>query len=286
MPPAYLERPPASPHGQPAAGPDWTCRAELADLLRACRARLVRPSVPGSRSGGLRQEDIADLAGLSLRRYAAFERGEFTPPAGMVGQVAAALQMSEAECSALHVLATGQDPPRPVSRAVQAQPREPSKPLRDLVSHMGPYPAALTDETWKLLHYNPAMNAWAGGWYDAVDPGERHLVLYLFSKSAEDFLPDLHAVRRASMAMLRYQYTRNLAAPGFGRLVARLTASSPEAAALWARHEVAFPPHEFPVRVRHPDLGIIVNGHVLFVPVSPRLWTYTMVLPPGIQPPT
>jgi hypothetical protein len=97
MPPAYLERPPASPHGQPAAGPDWTCRAELADLLRACRARLVRPSVPGSRSGGLRQEDIADLAGLSLRRYAAFERGEFTPPAGMVGQVAAALQMSEAE---------------------------------------------------------------------------------------------------------------------------------------------------------------------------------------------
>jgi hypothetical protein len=202
----------------------------------------------------------------------------------MVDQVAAAMQMSAAERSALHVLATGQDPPRPLSRLAQDPPREPSKALRDLVSHMEPYPAALTDETWTLLHYNPAMNAWTGGWYDAANPGERHLVRYLFSKNAEDFLPDLHEVRRASLAMLRYQYTRNLAAPGFARLVDRITASSPEAADIWARHEVAFPPHEYPVRVRHPDLGII-GGHVLFVPVSPQLWTFTMVLPPGTRPP-
>jgi hypothetical protein len=284
MPPTDPESPAGSRHGQPAAGADWAWRAELADLLRACRARLARPAVPGSRSGSLRQEDVASLAGLSLRRYAAFERGEFTPPAAMVDQIAAAMQMSAAERSALHVLATGQDPPRPLSHPAQDPPREPSKALRDLVSHMDPYPAALTDETWTLLHYNPAMNAWARGWYDAADPGERHLVRYLFSKSAEDFLPDLHAVRRASLAMLRYQYTRNLAAPGFAHLVAWITTSSPEAADLWARHEVAFPPHEYPVRVRHPDLGII-GGHVLFVPVSPRLWTYTMVLPPGIRPP-
>jgi transcriptional regulator with XRE-family HTH domain len=263
---------------------DWTWRAELADLLRACRARVARPAVPGSRSRSLRQEDVASLAGLSLRRYAAFERGEFTPPAGMVDQVAAALQMSAAERSALHVLATGQDPPRSVTRLARDRTREPSNALRHLVSHMNPYPAALTDETWTLLHYNPAMNAWAGGWYDDADPGERHLVWYLFSKRAEDFLPDVHAVRRANMAMLRYQYTRNLASPRFVRLITRLTASSPEAAALWARHEVAFPPHEYPVRIRHADHGII-DGHVLFVPVSPWLWTYTMFLPPGIKMP-
>ncbi len=263
---------------------DWTCREELADLLRACRARLARPAVPGSRRGGLRQEDVANLAGLSLRRYAAFERGEFTPPAGMVDQVAAALQMSDAERSALHLLATGQDPPRPVSRPAQAPAREPSKALRELVRHMGPYPAALTDETWTLLHYNSAMNEWAGGWYDSAGPGERHLVCYLFSERAGAYLPDLSALRRASMAMLRYQYTRNLAAPGFTSLVARLTATSPEAAALWARHEVAFPPHEYPVRVRHAGHGII-DAHVLFVPVSPRLWTYTMILPHGLRPP-
>ncbi len=285
MPSAAPERPVG--HGRPSPpvpDGDWTWRAELADLLRACRARLARPAVPGTRRGGLRQEDVAHLAGISLRRYAAFERGEFTPPAALVDQVAAALQMSDAERSALHVLATGQDPPRRVARPAQDPPREPSRALRDLVAHMDPYPAALTDETWTLLHYNPSMNAWARGWFGAADPGERHLVLYLFSKSAEDSLPDVHAVRRASIAMLRYQYTRNLAAPGFAHLVARLTTGSPEAAALWARHEVAFPPHEYPVRIRHSVYGI-VDGHVLFVPVSPQLWTYIMVLPPGIEPP-
>jgi hypothetical protein len=94
----------------------------------------------------------------------------------------------------------------------------------------------------------------------------------------------VHAIRRACLAMLRYQYTRNLASPGFAQFVARLTASSPEAAELWARHEVAFPPHEYPVRVRHGACGII-DAHVLFVPVSPRLWTYTMILPSGSPPP-
>jgi hypothetical protein len=192
--------------------------------------------------------------------------------------------MTPAERSALHVLATGQDPPRPVTQPGQEQPHEPDTALRDLVGRLDPCPAALTDETWTLLHHNPAMNAWAGGWYDSADPAERHLVHYLFSESAGELLPDLLAVRRASMAMLRYQYTRNLAAPRFRSLIERLTVSSPEAAALWARHEVAFPPHSYPIRVRHPALGI-VDAHVLFVPVSPLVWLYTMVLPPGIQPP-
>jgi transcriptional regulator with XRE-family HTH domain len=264
-------------------GTDWTWRAELADLLRACRSRLARPAASGIRCGGFRQEDVADRVGLSLRRYAAFERGEFTPPAGMVDQVATALQMSAAERSALHVLATGQDPPRRVTRLAQDSPSEPSKALRDLVAHLDPYPAALTDETWTLLHYNSAMNAWAGGWYDQASPADRHPVFYLFSQSAEDSLPDVRAARQAAIAALRYQYTRNLATPGFSRLIARLTVSSPEAASLWERHEVAFPPHEYPVRLRHPDHEII-DAHVLFAPVNPRLWTYTMILPPGIQP--
>jgi len=46
---------------------DWAWRGELASLLRACRARLARPPVPGNRGGGMRQEDAASLAGLSLR---------------------------------------------------------------------------------------------------------------------------------------------------------------------------------------------------------------------------
>ncbi len=261
---------------------DWTRRAELADLLRASRARLARPALPRARRRGLRQEDVASLAGLSLRRYAAFERGEFVASPGMIDQIAVALQMPDAERSALHVLAAEQDPPRQLSLARQDAPRPPSAALRELVKHLDPYPAALTDETWTVLHHNDALDAWSGGWYTAADAADRHLVACLFSESAAVFLPDVHAIRRASVAMLRYQYTRNLS-PRFRRIIDRLTAGSPEAADLWRRHEVAFAPHEYPVRLR-ADCGII-DAHVLFTPLSPRLWSFTMVLPPGIRSP-
>jgi transcriptional regulator with XRE-family HTH domain len=265
------------------ADAEWTWRAELNDLLRACRSRRAGPGVPGRRRSGLRQDDAANLAGLSLRRYAAFERGEFTPAPGMVDQVAAALQMSEAERSALHVLAAGQDPPRPVTRPVDEPAPEPSSLLRDLITQIGPYPSALTDETWSLLYYNQAMTAWSGGWYDRASPRDRNLICYLFSKDAQDMLPDIRALRRFSIAAWRYQYTRNLASPRFSDLVTRLTGINDEAAALWALHELVIPPHEYPVRVRHPDHGLIDTG-VICVPVRPRLWLYSMVVPPGVEP--
>jgi len=261
---------------------DWARRSELTDLLRACRARVRRPVNPGGRHGGLRQEDAADLSGLSLRRYGALERGEFTPTPGIADQVAAALRMADAERSALHVLATGQDPPRLADHTAAVRPGGVSSALRDLIDGMA-YPAALTDETWTMLHYNKAMNAWSGGWYDDADRADRHVILYLFSALAEDRLPDVHAIRRAGMAALRYQYTRNLATPEFAPLITRLTAASPEAAALWKLHEVAFPAHEYPVRLRHAGPGV-ADAQALCLPVSPRLWLHTAVLPPNIQP--
>jgi transcriptional regulator with XRE-family HTH domain len=260
---------------------DWSRRVELADLLRASRARLARTSLPGARHRGLRQEDVASLAGLSLRRYAAFERGEFVASPGMIDQIAAALQMPDAERSALHVLAAEQDPPRPVGCPAEGTPVRPSRALRELVSHLDPYPAALTDETWTVLHHNDALDAWSGGWFTATNPAHRHLVAYLFSDSAAAFLPDVRAIRRARMAMLRYQYTRNLS-PRFRGIIDRLTAGSPDAADLWARHEVAFAPHEYSVRLR-TECGT-VDTHVVFTPLSPRLWSFTMVLPPGVRP--
>jgi hypothetical protein len=57
-------------------------------------------------------------------------------------------------------LLPGGDPPRPVGGpARDPGRREPSRGLRDLVTHMGPYPAALTDETWTLLHFRIASTA-------------------------------------------------------------------------------------------------------------------------------
>ena len=46
---------------------------------------------------------------------------------------------------------------------------------------------------------------------------------------------------------------------------------------------VAFPPHEYPIRLHHAGPGI-AEAHVACLPVGPRLWTHTMAVPFGIQP--
>jgi transcriptional regulator with XRE-family HTH domain len=263
------------------ADADWTRRTELTDLLQKCRSRLGH-AVPGGRSRGLRQEDAAGLAGLSRRRYADLEHGAFTPSPDLVERVAVALRMTEAERSALHVLATGQDPPRVISRPGEMPPQEPGLGLRDLVTHSDPYPAALTDESWTLRFRNPAMDAWAGGWFLTVPPDQANLVLYLFSDHAARLLPDVQALRRYSVALLRYQYTRNLASAKFAELVRNLIAAGQEAADLWARHELEMSPHQYSVRLRHSD-GT-ADASVLFSPVTPQLWLYVMVIPEGICP--
>lgn len=261
------------------ADSDWVRRAELHDLLRACRRRLPRPIRKGP-GEGLRQADAAAMADLSLRAYANFERGVITPTPDVVSRVATALRMSDAERSALHILATQQDPPRPVGQPAPVPPREPSRALRDLVDRQDPYPAALTDEFWTVTYFNEALDSWCGGWYSSVGPDQRNMVLYLFSPHAETILPDVQGLRRQTVAAVRYQYTRNLASPQAAELVRRLQ-SSPAAAELWAQHELAIPAHEYPLMIRHG--GQLRHVHVAFPAIYPWLWFYVLVLPAGLM---
>jgi len=243
---------------------------------------MARP-VPDGRGRGLRQRDAAELADITERYYSDIERGQVAMSAALVDKIAAALQMSDAERSAAHVLAAGHDPPRPVSRALDVPAPAPGQALRDIVNQQDPYPSALTDEMWTLKYHNTSLSTWSGGWYDRADAPGRNMILYLFSGDAEAWLPDIDLLRRYNLAALRYQYTRNLSSPRAAELVERLL-TVPEAARMWRQHEVVIPPHEYPVRVRHPRAGIL-DAHVVLTPLHPRLWLYIMRLPAGTDPP-
>ncbi len=257
-------------------------RAELTSLLQACRSRMARP-FPEGNGTGLRQKDAADLAGLSVRRYAAFERGEIANPLPeMVGSVASVLRMTAAERSALHNLATGHDPPLPPVPD-GARP-EVSPVFLELLARQDPNPAIITDETWTVIAWNEAMSAWADGWPGQMPPGQRNLVLYVFSDDCEALLLDVHAARRAIIAGLRYQYARNVASDRFADVVARLQATGPEARELWDRHEIAIPPREYHVRVRHPGHGLIEADDAT-LQISAWFWMHVVVFPEGVLPP-
>jgi transcriptional regulator with XRE-family HTH domain len=262
---------------------EWRRRGELTSLLQACRSRMSRP-VPQGTNTGLRQEDAADLAGLSVRRYASFERGEIVNPLPeMVESVASALRMTGAERSVLHILATGHDPPLlPVPP--EGTRAEVTPVFLELLARQDPSPAVITDETSTVIARNEAMSAWIGAWLDQAPAGQQNLVLYLFSADCEARMPDVHAVRRAIIAGWRYMYARNITSDRFASLVARLQDTGPEARALWERHEVAIPPQEYRVRVRHPAHGVVEADDAV-LQISAWLRMHVVIFPDGILPP-
>ncbi len=259
----------------------WRRRSELSDLLLSCRSRLARSDAEGH-DRSLRQQDVADLIGISVRYYASFERGEIdNPSVHLVESIATALRMSEAQRSALHVLALSHDPPMPARQAgVPGSPPVVPPALRELVRRLDPTPAAITDEMWTILARNAAMTHWVGEYFDRVPPDQQNLILYLFSSEARRILADVDGDRRAAVAGLRYQYARNVASPRFAVLVDRLLATGPEARDLWKRHDLEIPRKLYRLRVREAA-GRTADVSVVFTALSARLSLLVAMLPEG-----
>lgn len=266
---------------QELPGAAWRRRSELSDLLLSCRSRLVRPDAEGHERS-LRQQDVADLIGISVRYYASFERGEIdNPSVHLVESVAAALRMSDAQRSALHVLALSHDPPMPARQAgYPGSPPVVPLPLRELVRRLDPTPAAITDEMWTILVRNAAMTHWVGEVLDRVPPDQQNLILYLFTPEAGKVLADVDGDRRAAVAGLRYQYARNVGSPRFAVLVDRLLATGPEARRLWKRHDLDIPRKLYRLRIRQ-GADRIAEVSVVFTALSARLSLLVAMLPEG-----
>jgi transcriptional regulator with XRE-family HTH domain len=269
----------SSGHDAPDAA--WARRHELSDLLLSCRSRLARQD-PEGHERGLRQQDVADLIGISSRYYASFERGEIGKPGvRLVESVAAALRMNDAQRSALHVLALSQDPPMPARQAGPPGSLPAIPPaLRELVRRLDPTPAAITDEMWTILARNAAMTHWVGKYLDRVPPDQQNLILYLFTPEAGQVLADVDGDRRAAVAGLRYQYARNVTSPRFAALVDRLLATGPQARDLWKRHELEIPRKLYRLRIRAGG-GPAADVSVVFTALSARLSLLVAMLPEG-----
>ena len=104
-------------------------RDELAAFLRARRARLSTrdaglPEVGRRRTPGLRRQEVAQLAGMSIDYYIRLEQGRETNPSPPVlDALASALLLDEEERTHLHELA--RHPARPgqaAGRAARSQP--------------------------------------------------------------------------------------------------------------------------------------------------------------------
>ncbi|MDU8992363.1 helix-turn-helix transcriptional regulator [Streptomyces mirabilis] len=239
--------------------------SELGRFLRARRAQVAPEDVglpTGTglrRTPGLRREELATLAGVSIDYYARLERGkEMRPSPSVVDALARALQLEEDEREHLHGLVvrvgrTAPGPPAAPSRTV------PPGALR-LLESMRPNPAAVVSRTHDVLAWNPAGPRLLVGIED-WPAKQRNYARYLFlHPAARDLFDDWDNQIRGCIAHLRALAGTHPDAPDLTRLVGELLLKSREFARLWERYEVKG--HSRGLKTfHHPEVGDLTLGH-------------------------
>lgn len=222
----------------------------IGEYLRARRA-LVHPEAHGfpvghRRTPGLRRDEVAVLAGVSTDYYTRLEQGrERRPSTQVVESLARALLLDDEALTYLRTL---------VSPGVRTTTRygEPEVACDGLVKLMNAWPAtpAMVYGRYKdVLAANAlgrALFSWLGD--------EDNLMRAIFTRpEARSFYRDWPTVAETYVASLRAGDV-DPDDDHLADLVHTLAASSPEFAALWARHEVVAPRTEVRA-LRHPRVG-------------------------------
>lgn len=255
----------------------------MAEFLKIRRGRIGPddvglPTGPGARrTPGLRREELAALAGVSVDYYTRIEQGRETAPSDAVlSALARALRLTADEHA--HLLGLADQVAGRAPRRRPADPRPADPGLRLLLESVRPSPAYVLDEVNDVLAANPEGLALFAGLSD-WPPGRRNTIRYTFLHSAARTLfADWDRVARNSVAHL---HTAELTAPAqTAALIAELSAASSEFAALWRRHEV-WVKRAGETAFRHPAIGPITLANEVLSSAggSQRMLIYQA--PPG-----
>ncbi len=254
-------------------------RAGLGGALNNYRARL-RPEDVGMPAGlrrrvpGLRREEVAALAGISVDYLVRLEQGRGSTPSDQVlGALGTrALRLSDDERDHLFNLA-GSAPPRPGHIVVT--PRSATLRLLDRITDL---PALLIDAKGDILAWNGLATALLGD-FSAWPPGERNVTWQRFLGTGGRVAIDPEDAPReeaTAVASLRAVAARYPDDPGLNALIDDLRARSTSFVELWAEGQVA-ERRAGRKTVHHPELGrIALDCDTLHIPdVDQRLIVYS-----------
>ncbi|WP_214412464.1 helix-turn-helix transcriptional regulator [Sphaerisporangium fuscum] len=252
---------------------------QIGEFLRARRARIQPgeaglPSYGRRRVPGLRREELALLAGVSVDYYVRLEQGRGVNVSDAVlDAIARVLRLDETEHEHLRDLAR----PGRVRTAAGRSQRVRPEVLR-MLEMMDAMPAFVLGRRMDILAWNALADAVVGfgEWPEAERNTARHTFL---DPSATTFYRDWPQVARETVAYLRLDSGRHPGDPELTALVEELTARSEMFGELWARHDVKEKTHGVKL-IRHPVAGDLDFGYeTLALPGDPDqlIVTYTTV---------
>ncbi|MEU3723701.1 helix-turn-helix transcriptional regulator [Streptomyces sp. NPDC031705] len=259
-------------------------RAELGDFLRSCRARL-RPADVGlpehgrrRRVPGLRREELAQLAGVSVAYYTRLEQGHGqNVSAEVLDAIARALRLSGTESAHLNHLAS----PRTRRRSRPARPQQVRPELRTLLAAMEGVPAYLVGRRQDVIGWNRLAAAVFGD-FAALPAAERNLVRLVFLDPATaELYADWECRACEVVSNLRLYAGQNPEDERLSALVGELSVKNEEFRRLWAAHTVADKTHGVK-RLRHPVVGELeLAFETLTLPDDPAQFLVTYHAEPG-----
>lgn len=260
-------------------------RSEVREFLSTRRDRITPdraglPAFGGNRRvPGLRREEVALLAGVSVDYYTRIERGDLSGASDTVlDNLARALQLDEAETAHLFDLArtanTSPTARRPRKKAETVRPS-----IQRLLDAMTDAPAVLRNNYFDYV----ATNTLGRALYAPVfaDPAPNSARFAFLDPAAHDFYPEWDKNTQELVAAMRGEAGRNPFDKRLTDLVGELSTRSERFRTLWAAHNVRF--HRSGVkRLHHPVVGDIELSYEAFeLPADPGLTLSTYTAEPG-----
>ena len=231
----------------------------MSEFLKSRRAKVTPEQVglhviegDQRRVPGLRREEVAELASVSVDYYTQLERGDVdTASDSVLNALAQALRLDEAERVHLFDLARATADGRP---ALSAEVVRPSV-QRTLDAFTGGL-ALVRNRRWDYL----AANALGRAVYAHIFEGQigtpNHVRYVFLDPRAKEFFDDWLAVAHDTARILRAEAGRDPLDPRPAGLVEEMLEASADFRTIWEEHNVRLPAagvHRF----HHPDVGTL-----------------------------
>lgn len=214
-------------------------KSQLSEFLRNCRGRLSPtdvglPERARRRTPGLRREDVAALAGVSVTWYTWLEQGrDIQVSADVLERISETLRLTGTERDYLFALVQNRPPPQRGWRDAEVGPA-----LRRMLDALN-MPAIVMTARWDVIAWNPlAVEVFRD--YGRIAPEKRNLLRILliddtlYATDSEEFLE----MAKRILAKFRVDYSQFSDEPEFQQLIEELDSESSAFRELWNSPDV------------------------------------------------
>jgi transcriptional regulator with XRE-family HTH domain len=262
-------------------------RTEIREFLRSRRARIA-PEMAGlpahggkRRVKGLRREEVALLAGISVEYYVRIERGSLAGTSeGVLDALVTALQLNEVERD--HLFHLARESGTPGGRRPHGPPATVRPALQEVLDAITGAPALIRNGRHDVLATNHLGRAlFSPMLVDPRRPANTARFVYLHPRAAKTFFVDYDHATRNAAAMLRMEVGRNPHDEELIALVGELSTRSELFRQQWASRDVRL--HGYGnKRVNHPVVGLLdLNFESMDLPTEPGLQLNLYTAPAG-----